>query len=199
MGKIEVKENKSDLYKTYIDIGYCESDYYFLNFYLPNPTENKSGKEYFKNYSSWFQNYKKETMGSQMLILQFYMSEFMGWSRGEDKIQYDYFLEVYGIETTNVIKDNLGFFGKFIDKWFYPQAPIFRGLDFTDFEYDDSIDVVTFDENSNKNEIEFEDGSIIRFFGEMDNLKSFFVLDSEFESLKYDIDLILEKFNLNQK
>jgi hypothetical protein len=199
MGKIEFKENKRDLFKKYIDIGHCESDYYFLNFYLPNPTENKSGKKYFKNYSSWFENYKKETISSQMLILQFYMSEFMGWSLSEDKIQYDYFLEVYGIETTNVVKDNLDFFRKFIENWFYPQAPIFRGLDFTNFEYDDSIDVVSIDENSNKNEIEFEDGSIIRFFGKMNNLKSFFVADSEFESLKYDIDLILEKFNLNQK
>lgn len=199
MGKIEFKENKKDLFKKYVGIGHCESDYYFLNFYLPNPTENKSGKKYFKNYSSWFQNYKTESIGSKMLILRYYMSEFMGWSKSEDKIQYDYFLEVYGSETTNVIKDNIDFFRKFIDNWFYPQVPIFRGLDFSDFEYDDSIDVVSIDKKSNKNEIEFEDGSIIRFFGEMDNLKSFFVLDSDYVSLKYDINSIQEKFNVNQE
>ncbi|MEY4963884.1 MAG: hypothetical protein RLZZ323_1203 [Bacteroidota bacterium] len=198
MGKIEFKENKSDLYKTYIDIGYCESDYYFLNFYLLT-SENKSGKKYFKNYSSWFENYKTESIGSQMLILRYYISEFMGWSIGEDNIQYDYFLEVYGIETTNVIKDNLETFRKFIDNWFYPQTSIFRGLDFTDFEFDDSMTVTTTDKKSTENEIEFEDGTMIRFFGEKDDLKSFFVLETDYQSLKNDIESILEKFNANQK
>lgn len=197
MEKIEYKENKCDLFKKYVDIGCCESDYYFLNFYLPNPSENKSGKKYFKNYNSWFENFKTEAIGSQMLILRFYISEFMGWSIGEDKIQYDYFLEVYGIETTNIIKENLDFFRKFTDNWFYPQTPIFKGLDFTDFEYDDSTNVTVIDKKKNKSEIEFEDGAIVRFFGEIDNLKSFFILDSDYLSLKHDINSIQEKFNIN--
>lgn len=78
MRLIKYKKSTSNNFVDYVDIGYCERDYYIINFYLPYHKEDKSGKRYFESYSDWFDNFKNEPIGSQMLILFFYLDEFMG-------------------------------------------------------------------------------------------------------------------------
>jgi hypothetical protein len=196
MRKISYKSGNSKNFQIYIDIGYCESDYYLLNFYLPNSSETKSGKIYFKNYSSWFENFKKETLITKMMILRFYISEYMGWSLSENNVRHEYFQELYGIETANIIKENLSFFEIFIEKWFEPQSSIFKGLDFTSDDIEDFIINSIEDEQGFVIEIQFDDGSAINFLDNNQNYDSYFVLESEYEGLMQELELIVEKFNI---
>ena len=49
---INYKSPKSFGFKSFVDIGSCERDYYSINFYLPFERENKSGKRYFDSYNA---------------------------------------------------------------------------------------------------------------------------------------------------
>ena len=112
------KRDKESEWEKYVDIGSCERDYFYINFYLPENIETKSGKLKFNSYQTWYDNFKTESIGSKMVILRYYISEFMGWNQSENTPQIKYFQECYGKETCFVINDNLTYFLKFTNKWF---------------------------------------------------------------------------------
>ena len=195
MEVIEFKGKNESAFLKYINIGYTGRDYYSVNFYLPDCLETRSSKLYFESYNSWFENFKEESVGSKLMVLNYYVNQYLGWSFGENEAKYDDFLNVYGIKTANIIKENLQFFDKFLEKWFINQTTIFKGLDLTDDDMQDYINSHSKDENDNKLEIEFKDGSSVRFLNDV-NTKSFFVLKSKYSELVSEIDIITEKFNI---
>jgi hypothetical protein len=191
---VKFKSTDSTEFKNFIDIGSCDRDYYFINFYIPDFNEKKSGKIYFDSYTSWFENFKTESIGSKMIILHYYLSEFMGWSISENSPQVEYFENLYGVKTFNVISDNLNFLLRFHEKWFWHQTSLFKGLD---FDWDDIRDrfIRTMEnENGIFTEIEFDDGSIISFIDNNDDVRSFFVAEEDFIDLKNSVDSIVNMF-----
>lgn len=188
------KRDKESEWERYVDIGTCERDYFFINFYLPENNETKSGKLIFKSYKAWYDNFKTESIGSKMVILRYYISEFMGWSQSENTPQLDYFKDIYGEETFSVINNNLNFFLEFINTWYVDKSPLFSGLDLAYDDIEEQFVRTEMTEDGEISEIEFEDGSIISFIENNYNYKSFFVSESEFEMLKNNIEFITSKF-----
>jgi hypothetical protein len=191
---IKYKNSRSNDFVDYVDIGYCERDYYMINFYLPQHKEDKSGKRYFKSYSDWFKNFKIEPIGSQMLILFFYLDEFMGWSWNSNRkeAQLDYFTEVYGAETASRISNNLDYLLGFINTWFDNQTSVFKGLD---LNYDDlDYETKRLTEYGEIAEIELADGSFIILPDEDDQIRSFYVPHKEFGGLQKQINEIVKIF-----
>jgi hypothetical protein len=172
---IKYKPADSLEFKNYIDIGSCERDYYCINFYLPGDCENSSGKRYFDSYNSWFENFKLESIGSKMIILQYYLSEYMGWSNDENSPQLDYFADVYGEETTSVMSNNLDYFLQFNNQWFEDEYILFNGLDLTWDDIEETFVSTKEDEEGILTKIEFDDGSVLKFLDRDDSIHSFYV------------------------
>lgn len=191
---IKYKPADSPEFRNFVEIGSCERNYYFINFYLPGAHEKKSGKLYFKNYESWFENFKQEPIGAKMVILNYYLSEYLGWSTSENYPHQDYFTEVYGAKTFDVISKNLNYLLQFNNKWFLLKSSIFKGLD---LDFDD-IEERILDSKENKNgiktSIEFEDRSCIKFIDEDDSISSFYVPEEEYLGLKNEIENIVTVF-----
>ena len=192
---IKYKPSDSFEYKNFIDIGSCERDYYNVNFFLPNEQENKSGKKYFESYQSWFEFFKNEPIGAKMIIINYYLSEYLGWNISENSPQKDYFLGVYGHKTLNVINENFDFLLQFNNKWFVHESPIFKGLDLDFADVEDNIVNTNFNDDGNASEIEFEDGSKFQFLDEDDSIKSFYVIEEDFSELSRDIEKVVDMFN----
>jgi hypothetical protein len=192
------KQDIQSEWERYVDIGTCDRDYYSLNIFLSENHESISGKIYFENYKAWYENFKIETLGSKMLILRYYISEYMGWGQSENSPQLKYFQDCYGKETFSVINNNLNFFLEFINKWFQFESPLFKGLDLCFDDIEDQFLRKEITEEGNISEIEFEDGSMISFVDGTDFYKSVFVPESEFQKLNYDIETITNKFMPNQ-
>ena len=191
---IKFKPADSFEFINYIDIGSCERDYYYINFYLPSEHENRSGKRNFDNYNSWFENFKNESIGSKMIIIHYYISEYMGWSKCENTAQLDYFADLYGEKTTSVISSNLDFFLKFNNQWFDNEFALFKGLDLNWDDIDERFVSTKENEDGNITEIKFDDNSTISFFDEDDTIRSFYVAEVDFPDLKNDIDKIVSMF-----
>ena len=191
---IKFKPADSFEFRNYIDIGSCERDYYYINFYLPGEQENRSGKKYFDSYNSWFENFKNESIGSKMIIIHYYLSEYMGWSKSENTPQLDYFADLYGEKTTSVISSSLDFFLEFNNQWFENEFALFKGLDLNWDDIDERFVSIKENEDGNITEIEFDDNSTISFSDEDDTIRSFYVTDEDFPDLKNDIDRIVSKF-----
>lgn len=191
---IKFKPADSFEFRNYIDIGSCERDYHFINFYLPGEHENTTGKIYFDSYNSWFENFKVESIGSKMIIIHYYLSEYMGWNLSENTPQLDYFADVYGERTASIMNSNLNYFLQFNNKWFEDEFPFFKGLD---LNWDDIEErFVSTKENKDGiiTEIEFDDESTISFLDEDDTVRSFYVAEEDFLDLKKEIDRIVSKF-----
>ena len=168
----------------------------FLNFilFLPGEQENKSGKQNFESYQSWFENFKSEPIGSKMIILNYYLIEYLGWNTREKSPQIDYFKEIYGDKITSLISNNLDLFLEFNNKWFVVETSIFKGLDLNWDDIDESIINTKESEDGIIKEIEFDDNSTILFLDEDDNIRSFFVAEEDYLDLKSEIDRITDKF-----
>ena len=188
------KRDKESEWERYVDIGTCERDYFLINFYLPENNETKSGKLTFKSYEDWYHNFKTESIGSKMVILRFYLSEFMGWNQSENIPQLEYFKDCYGEEAFSVINNNLNFFLKFINAWFIDKSPLFSGLDLAYDDIEDQFVRTEMTEDGEISEIEFQDGSMISFIDKNYNYKSFFVSENEYERLKNNLEVITYKF-----
>ena len=194
---IKFKPADSFEFINYIDIGSCDRDYYYINFYLPGEHENRSGKKYFESYNSWFENFKLESIGSKMIIIQFYLREYMGWNTGENTPQLDYFANVYGEKTASVISSNLDFFLKFNSQWFEDEYILFNGLDLNWDDIQERFVNTKEDDDGVITEIEFDDGSVLRFLNRDDSIHSFhsfYVPEEDFPDLKNEIDRIVIKF-----
>lgn len=195
MRTIKFKLNHTEDFTDYIDIGSCERDYYFINFFMIGETESSSGKLFFKTYNEWFENFKDESFGSKMIIINYYLSQYFGWNIGKSSPRIEYCKDIFGEKTTDIISNNLDYFLDFNNKWFYHESPIFKGLDF-DFEDIEETFLSTEEtEDGILREIVFEDGSVIKFLDEDDNIKSFFIPENEYLDLKNEIEIIVGKFN----
>ena len=193
---IKYKPSDSNEFENYIDIGVCERDYYFINCFLEGEHETRSGKVYFPNYNSWFENFKKETMGSKLVIIHYYLSEYMGWNLSENTPRPAYFEEVYGVKTSSVVRSNLDYLLEFHNRWFYNESSLFKGLDLALDDIEDRFISTVENEDGIRTEIEFEDGSKIQFLDENDSYKSFFVPEADYMNLKSQIERIVTMFQL---
>ena len=191
---IKFKSPNSIDFSNYIDIGSCERDYYFINFYTPGKQEKKSGKIYFKNYNDWFENYKMESIGSKMIILHYYLSEYMGWSISENTPQIEYFKNVYGFKIFSIISSNLSDLLQFINKWFDVPTAFFKGLDLDWDEIKDRYIRTKENEDGVLTEVEFDDESVISFLDEDDTVRSFYIAEEDYLDLKNEIDYIVSRF-----
>uniref|UniRef100_UPI00404832A4 hypothetical protein n=1 Tax=Algoriphagus sp. TaxID=1872435 RepID=UPI00404832A4 len=191
---IKYRPSDSNEFDNYIDIGVCERDYYFINFFLEGEHEIRSGKVYFPNYHKWFENFKKETMGSKMVIIHYYLSEYMGWNFSENTPRPAYFEEVYGAKTLSVVSNNLDYLLQFQERWFYDESSLFKGLDLAFDDIEDRFTSTVENEDGIRIEIEFDDGSKIQFLDENDSYKSFFVPEEDYKNLKSQIERIVTMF-----
>ena len=194
---IKYKKADTSEFKNYIDIGSCERDYNYINFFRPYKQDNDSNKKYFDSYTNWFQNFKGESIGSKMIIINYYLTEFMGWNKSENTPRIDYFKEIYGDKITSVISTNLDFFLEFNSKWFVVQSSIFKGLDLNWDDIEERIINTKESKDGIIEEIELDDNSSILFLDEDDNIRSFFVEEDAFLDLKNEIDRITSKFSAN--
>lgn len=192
---VEFKAHDEDIFYRFVDIGFCARDYYYINFYLPHEHEKKSGKVYFESYKAWFDNFRKESIGSKMIILNFYLSEYMGWNLSENSPQLEYFADVYGDKTFSVISNNLNYLLQFNEKWFIKYSNLFNGLDLGWPEDIDNLISERIGETEDEiTEVKFEDGSSMKFLDSNDTICSFYVLESDFTLLKTEIETIINKF-----
>ena len=182
MRTIKYKPSDSLEFKNYIDIGSCDRDYYFLDFF----------KE--EDYPTWFENFKHESIGTKMVIIHYFLSEYMGWTLSKNSPQPVYFEEVFGPKTLSIVSSHLEFLLKFREKWFIHQSSLFEGLDLAFDDIDDSIINTVENEDGIRTEIEFDDGSKIQFLDEDDSLKSFFIPEEDYVELKSEIEKIVTLF-----
>lgn len=188
---IKFKPANASNFLNYVDIGSCEKDFYFINFFLPGSQEKRSGKLYFESYDLWYDNFKSESPGSQMIIINYYLTEFLGWNIGENKPQIKYFKDLYGEKTFNVISENLYYLLQFNSKWFEEKAPIFKGLDFDWDDVEETFLNTIENEDGIIEEIEFRDGSILKFLDDDDTIRSFYIIESDYFVLKEEIEKIV--------
>lgn len=191
---IKFRKNQKEEFVNYVDIGSCERDFYYINFYLLGSNESRSGKLYFKSYNEWFENFKNESIGSKMLIINYYLSEYFGWNIGKCSPQIEYCNDIFGEKTTTIISNNLDFFLNFNNKWFYHESSLFKCLDFDRDDIEETILSTEETEDGLIKGIVFEDGSEIQFTDDNESIKSFFVSETKYLELKNEIDFITNKF-----
>jgi hypothetical protein len=188
MRTILYRKNESSQFENYVDIGYVERDYYFICIYLNGYSEDKSGKKYYKTYEEWYSDFKTLDIGPQLITLNFYFNQY---NEADNK---NYFGEVYGIKTLEVLNNNLQEIKHLVDKWF-PLSPLFNGLDLGFDDIDDLIESTDENENGVLTSVFLTDGSEIKFNSENDKIQSFYVPESEFQQLKLQVLTIVEKFH----
>jgi hypothetical protein len=118
----------------------------------------------------------------------------MGWNTSENTPQPDYFADVYGEKTARVMSSNLDYFLQFNNKWFEDEYILFNGLDLSWDDIEETFVSTKEDEHGNITEIEFDDGSVLKFLDGDDSIRSFYVPEEDFPGLKNEIDLIVSKF-----
>ena len=170
--KIKYKDSFSDDYEIYIDIGACEKHYNFL----PLFDENKI------SYNEWYQQFRNQLMGVQMLTLHFYLLDY----------QNDNYIPP---ELKLKLSQNISLIKDFIFEWFDSDHPSFQGLDLNWEGVEEKIITIKEDEYENRIEIELDDGSRIKFFKGEDTIKSFFVPEENYPEMAKRMSQILEKLS----
>jgi hypothetical protein len=172
---IEYTKSLPEPFQRYVDIGWGELTYDFdlLNIY---------DRE--QSYLDWYNELKKCSLGYQISVLNFLISEFDG-----SKSEYDFVTKL-----NSRISDNFDLLKRFNDKWFEEGAPLFKGLDFGSYDKEDEIIESTENEDGIRSLIKFEDGSLIRFLDDDDRIHSYYVLETEFENFESEVDSIIELF-----
>ena len=168
--KILFKKRGQSKYFTYIDIGACEKHPDFLPLYEKSKT----------SYINWYQDFRLHPIGEQILTLHYYLLEFNSQSKLPKELNYR-------------IAKNIDSLNEFNHKWFEPSAPIFNSLD---LNWEDIENEVLKAKKNNEGiwtEIEFKDGSSIRFLDDDDQIRSFYVTEKEFEELKTKFNSVLNK------
>ena len=182
---IRFKPSDSVDFKNYIDIGSTEREYHLIDFFL-----TESGQE----YNSWFQHFRQEPIGSKMIIINYYLTLFMGWNSGQNTQRLDHFRDVYGERFCNTINSNLPLLLEFNGRWFGDENWFFKGLDLTlDLN---EVESTTLNDEGYPTDIRFTDGSAISFLDDDDDqLCSFFVPQESYSELKKEMDDIVSLFN----
>jgi hypothetical protein len=185
MRSILFKKADSKQYEKYIDIGYCERHYDFICTFINHVS---SEKKRYSTYDDWFLDFQSNEIGSQLLTLNYYLMEYNFYN---NSIQFG---EIYGNKTATVVLNNFQEFTLFMEKWFYANSSLFKGLDLGWEEIEDLIESKEENDLDIVTKIKFSDGSEIKFLDNDDTIKSFYVPESEFQQLKNQIMLIIEKF-----
>ena len=194
MRLIEYKAPQSTIFERYIDIGYCERDYNFICFYSDTSIGSLSEKMKYHSYSDWYNEFKSNDIGSQLVTLNFYLREYNGWNNSSI-IDKQYFSSLYGEKVTQIISDNFEYLMGINSRWFIHQSSLFQGLDFGFIEgVDDQIISAKVSVDGVKTEVIFCDGSIMRFLDKDDTITSFYVLEEDFVFLKSEIESVVNKF-----
>lgn len=166
--KILYKINILSEYITYIDIGSCEKQYDFLPLFEESKT----------SYNNWYQDFQLLSIGTQILTLHYYL------------LQHN--SEGYLPEELNErISKNIELLNEFNMRWFDPAAPFFNSLDLNWDNIEDEVIKAQENEHGTRTEVEFNDGSIIKFLDEGDTIQSFYVTEKEYEELKNSIKTII--------
>jgi hypothetical protein len=183
---IKYKPSDSHEFENYIDIGVCDRDNYFLDFFKD------------KGYEVWFENFTQEPTGTKMVIIHHFLSQYMGWNLSENTPQPAYFEDVCGAKTSSIVSSNLEYLLQFHERWFHHESSLFKGLDLAFDDIEDSFTSTVENEEGIRSEIEFNDGSKIQFLDENDSFKSFFVPEVDYLELKTDLEQIVSLFKSNQ-
>ena len=168
--KISYKTNDLSEYITYIDIGSCEKHYAFLPLYDESET----------SYNNWYLDFELYSIGEQILTLHYYLLQYNSGS---------YIPE----ELNKRISKNIFLLNEFNIKWFDPSTPFFNSLDLNWGDIEDEVLKAKENDAGIRTEIEFKDGSSIKFLDDDDEIQSFYVTEKEYEELKTSIKSILEK------
>ena len=168
--KIAYKTNDQSEYITYIDIGSCEKHYDFLPLYDESKT----------SYNDWHRDFKLYSIGEQILTLHYYLLQYNSGSYVPN-------------ELIKRISKYIDILNEFNSRWFDPSAPFFNSLDLNWEDIEDDVLKVKENDEGIRKEIEFNNGSSIRFLDNDDEIQSFYVTEKEYEELKISINLILEK------
>lgn len=168
--KILYKTNDVSEYITYIDIGSCEKHYDFLPLY----DESES------SYKSWYRDFQLYSIGEQIMTLHYYLIEY----NSDSNLPY---------ELNKRILKNIDLLNEFNLKWFDPSAPIFNSLDLNWEDVENEVLKAKENDEGIRTEIEFNDGSSVRFLDDNDQIESFYVTEKEFEELRASIKSIIDK------
>lgn len=180
---IRYKPTDSIEYKNYIDIGLFYREYYLVDFFI---NEAKGV------YTTWFEYFEQEPIGSKLGIINYYLIHFMGWADGENTPQIDSFRNVYGDELCLKINNNLPYLLALNNKWFTEEWCFFKGLDFT-LGWHDIQSTIENDEGY-ITEMKFTNGSAISFLDDNDDLEPFFIPEEDYPELKNEIDYVVNLF-----
>jgi hypothetical protein len=181
---IRFKPSDAAEFKNYIDIGSTEREYYYIDY-----SHSRLIRE---EYNSWFDYFRQEPIGSKMIIINYYLTIFMGWDTNENIPQLDHFRDVYGEEFCNTINSNLPLLLEFNGRWFEDETWFFKGLDFTlDMN---EVESTTLNDEDYTTDVRFTDGSAISFLDDDDQLNSFFVPEESYSELKNEMDNIVSLF-----
>lgn len=170
MRLIKFKENISDSYETYVDIGSCEKQYDFLPLYEDDVI----------SYNDWYSAFINYPVGVQMLTINYYLLQFNSDS--------------YIPKTLNrKILENKDFLIEFNRTWFEEDVPFFKGLDLNREDIETEIVDSVENENGILLEVSFKNGSSLCFLDEDDTIKSFYVKEKNFENLRTEFNTIIYK------
>ena len=170
--KISYKPNNLSEYITYIDIGACEKHYDFLPLYEASKS----------SYKNWYRDFQLFSMGEQILTLQYYLHQYNSDGNLPNALY-------------ERISKNIDSLNEFNLKWFDPSAPIFKSLDLNWEDVENEVLKAKENKEGIRTEIEFNDGSRIRFLDDDDDdrIQSFYVTEKEYKELKVSINSIIEK------
>lgn len=169
MRRIKYKENISDSYETYVDIGSCEKHYEFLPLYEDDVI----------SYVQWYSEFVNYPLGVQMMTINYYLLQL----NTEDFIP----------EPLNKkITENRNLLNRFNRNWFEEDPPFFKGLDLNWEDLNDEVIDKIENEEGEIIEVNFNDGSSICFLDKEDTIQSFYVKEIEYEKLKQEFVTILE-------
>lgn len=170
MRTIKFKENISDSYETYVDIGSCEKHYDFLPLYEDEEI----------SYNDWYSAFINYPIEVQMLTIHYYLLQFNSDS---------YIPELLNRK----ILENKDFLIEFNRTWFEEDVPFFKGLDLNRDDID--AEIVDSVENGILLEVSFKNGSSLCFLDEDedDTFKSFYVKEKDYENLKTEFNTIIDK------
>jgi hypothetical protein len=162
---IEYKRKNSEKFEKYVDIGAIERNQYVLPLFDDTAIP----------YLVWYNEFIKKTLGERIIIINYYI------------------VEIENEENTIIekIKLNIDAFINFNDKWFEKETSLFKGLDLNWEDIDDEIDS-EIELNENKLEILLHSGDIIRIDKKEEEIKSLYILETEYENFKIEVSDITE-------
>lgn len=168
--EILFKRKESTDFLRYVDIGACDKNYDSMPLF---DDERNS-------YIDWYLAFKSFVLGKQILILHYYLLQYNSG-------------ELIPSELRKRISNELDYFNDFNKKWFDPNIPLFNSLDLNWEDIDNEILTSKENKSGTRTEIEFKDGSIIRFLDSDDTVKSFYVTPKEYSELESEMNLIIER------